>query len=278
MLSPVGAMLMALVLLCGVCESRPWGQETANATVKAELKVARNRIRSNATAKAELKAARNALRFDNNLAALKEFKAREGHTNVPRDTIESGIALGKWVSAVQQAKRSGKMSDERVSSLESAGMAWTSDISSFQQGVKLLSVFSASQGHSDVPKHFVVDGVRLFAWLHQQTRRAREGSLSDAERDALVAAGVDAARLDTRENLRDGVWGEALAALHRFAAREDHSNVPRSHAEPAPMTGGAPVQLGAWLVTQQVQAARGELSDARRSALGEAGVALREAR
>jgi hypothetical protein len=57
-----------------------------------------------------------------NLAALKAFKAREGHCQVHARHIEGGLKLGYWVST--QRRKKSKMNDERIQRLDDAGFVW----------------------------------------------------------------------------------------------------------------------------------------------------------
>jgi len=53
---------------------------------------------------------------------LEAFKAREGHCQVPKGTIEGGINLGSWVRT-QRQKRD-QFTEDRRSRLDALGFVW----------------------------------------------------------------------------------------------------------------------------------------------------------
>jgi hypothetical protein len=55
-------------------------------------------------------------------AALKAFKARQGHCYVPADQVEGTVHLGHWVTV--QRRRRYKMSRERRRRLDKIGFVW----------------------------------------------------------------------------------------------------------------------------------------------------------
>jgi hypothetical protein len=66
-----------------------------------------------------------AARWEQHLAALQQFVAREGHARVPTAHIEEGLRLGSWVVVQRHALRKGKLADDRVRRLESVpGWLW----------------------------------------------------------------------------------------------------------------------------------------------------------
>ena len=60
--------------------------------------------------------------WENAFAALKAFKAREGHCFVPALHIEGDLKLGYWVST--QRRKKNIMSNERKQRLNAIGFVW----------------------------------------------------------------------------------------------------------------------------------------------------------
>ncbi len=60
--------------------------------------------------------------WEQGIAALKAFKAREGHCYVPIKHIEDGLKLGLWVST--QRRRRITMGNERKRRLSKVGFVW----------------------------------------------------------------------------------------------------------------------------------------------------------
>jgi hypothetical protein len=60
--------------------------------------------------------------WEKGFAALKAFKAREGHCHVPASHIEGDLKLGYWVSS--QRRQKNIMSKERKRRLNKIGFVW----------------------------------------------------------------------------------------------------------------------------------------------------------
>ena len=64
-------------------------------------------------------------RWEEMFALLVQYKAREGHCNVPALHQEEIITLGTWVGTQREAKRQGKISSMRRRRLEGLGLQMT---------------------------------------------------------------------------------------------------------------------------------------------------------
>ncbi|MFD9403470.1 helicase associated domain-containing protein [Streptomyces sp. NPDC060011] len=66
-------------------------------------------------------------RWAANLAAARQFHAREGHLRVPRKTVEDvageQIKLGAFIDNTR--RRAGKLSEQRRAELDELGMRWS---------------------------------------------------------------------------------------------------------------------------------------------------------
>jgi hypothetical protein len=60
--------------------------------------------------------------WETGFAALKTFKAREGHCRVYATHIEGGLKLGFWAST--QRRKKSTMSDEHIQRLNDIGFVW----------------------------------------------------------------------------------------------------------------------------------------------------------
>ncbi len=72
--------------------------------------------------------------WDARLMELIEFKRIHGHCNVPA-TWRHNKELGSWVGTQRKYKRTGKLSDERISALTSVGLEWETK-KAFSRGVR----------------------------------------------------------------------------------------------------------------------------------------------
>jgi Helicase associated domain len=57
-------------------------------------------------------------------AALKAFKAREGHGYVPVHHVEGGVHLGHWMTVQRRCRKKKKMDRERRQRLDKIGFVW----------------------------------------------------------------------------------------------------------------------------------------------------------
>ena len=191
--------------------------------------------------------------YEARVKALKEFILKEGHSDVPRDS-----ALGEWLARIRHAGRTGKLPDVKRKDLEKIGATMTPLAGRWEEGYRLLDKFVKRQG-VDIPRRHIEDGVNLWAWLHQQRRDARSGSLAPEKKQKLAKLGVLAAT----------PWDRHIKALDGYVKREGHGTVPRSHVE-------GDVKLGAWLAKQKSRAQNNKLHPDQKKALERLGVRLTE--
>jgi len=57
------------------------------------------------------------------LAALRAFKERYGHCNVPQK-FQDDRALARWLDFIRQARKRGKLSPDRIAALDALGLEW----------------------------------------------------------------------------------------------------------------------------------------------------------
>ena len=186
-----------------------------------------------------------------NYQLLVQFKAREGHTDVPNRHIEDGAALGMWCQTQRKMCKRGTLFEERVVQLDSLGFVWDILETQWQRNFCLLVKFKAREGHTDVPEGHIEDGAALGRWCREQRvlyMHKRE-TLSEER-----AAQLDS--LDFVWNSRETRWQRNYQLLVHFKAREGHADVPYRHIE-----DGAP--LGTWHQEQRKMRKRGTLSEER---------------
>ena len=87
--------------------------------------------------------------WEEGLAVLATFRAREGHCRVPLDQVEGTFKLGQWVG-VQRSRRR-KMLAERKQRLDAIGFVWDVLDSAWEEGFAALATFRAREGHCRVP-------------------------------------------------------------------------------------------------------------------------------
>ena len=196
--------------------------------------------------------------FEDGLARLRVFVAKEGHAGVPDDfTDNSGFPLGTWVGKRRAAYRLGKLSEERLAVLANLpGWNWNQRQADFEDGLAALRSFVAREGHAKVPASFVDStGRRLSTWVQARRRDYWMGNLPPERIAALEA--VYGWTWDSRAT----DYEEGLARLQAFVAKEGHSRVPVG------FTDNTDFRLGVWAFTRRQQYTKGKLPSDKIAAL-----------
>ncbi len=182
-------------------------------------------------------------KFERHIALLEGFIAREGHARVPVPHVEEGVPLGKWVT--QQRSRRNTLAPERLARLEALGFVNRLESLGFVSGALdekferlfvLLERYKSIEGHTRVPRNFVIDGERLGAWV-SNLRELRDSH--SPERIARLE------ELGFVWDFRADDFERKLALLQRYIAREGNALVPRNFSVDG-------VNLGQWVSTMRV--------------------------
>jgi len=178
-------------------------------------------------------------RWDRSFMALQTFVEREGHSLVPQSWVESGLGLGRWVSAQRSRYRRGTLEPERVARLEGVlDWCWDGDEGNWQRNLAAVRRYLVREGHADVPANHVEDDLAIGNWVTCRRAEHRKGRLSSG-------------RVAELEALRGWSWNpiveqrEAhLAALARYVGREGHARVPAKRQVDG-------LELGQWVRIQR---------------------------
>jgi hypothetical protein len=147
----------------------------------------------------------------------------------------------------------------RANRLESLpGWSWLSPLdAAWEEGLSHLERFAARERHTRIPLAHLEDGYRLGQWVSTQREAHRAGRLSADRAGRLEAV----PGWDWRTGFAAD-WDEGYAHLQRFAERERHASVPKSHEEDG-------YQLGQWVQTQRTAHRRNQLPAERSARLEE---------
>jgi hypothetical protein len=189
--------------------------------------------------------------WEDTMALLKQFVAREGHARVSIGHIEDGVQLGKWVHTQRSAYKRERLSVLQVTRLEALpGWSWGPYMDTWEKNFAVLEQFVAREGHARVPVRQVENGFRLRDWVALQRAQYRGGKMS----------GPRVARLEALPGwswaLVEDQWEDKFAMLERFVAREGHARVAFAHVEDG-------VQLGWWVNGLRTAYKRKQLSKER---------------
>jgi hypothetical protein len=123
--------------------------------------------------------------WEDGFAALKAFRASEGHCLVPSEHKEGTFNLGKWVS--KQRTKKGTLSVDRRRQLESLKFIWGPLEFAWEKGFAALKRFKAREKHCRVPRVHEEGSFTLGTWVVNQ--RNRRDRLSAERRRRLDAIG-----------------------------------------------------------------------------------------
>jgi len=124
---------------------------------------------------------------------LRAYIAREGHTNVPQESVtDDGFGLGLWVANRRRDRRNERLSTAKIAELNTLGMAWgSSRDAGYRIGLDHLRAYTATAGHANMSGRFVTDdGFTLGKWVTNRRQDRTIGRLSAARIAELNALGM----------------------------------------------------------------------------------------
>ncbi|MFF4344880.1 Helicase associated domain protein [Kitasatospora sp. NPDC001540] len=238
-------------------------------------------------------------RFEAGLAWARQWAAEHhGSLAAPSRASIGGYAIGTWLVELRaQAEvpvdQPGALSPARRAALEAIDPWWAPSwpITWQRAYAACRAWWLACDGVVDwpgLPVDTSFEGEAIGRWVRAQ--RGGWAGLAEEQRELLLALGIEedpelaaeaAAKAEkaTRPvRARADRFAQHLEALRRFAEREGHVRVPRTHKEPLEVPSGAEdgavetvlLGLGAWLSNQRNR--RAKLSAEQLHLLGRAGV------
>ncbi len=171
--------------------------------------------------------------WENGFAALKNFKAREGHCLVPRSHIEGTFRLGQWVAVQRYLKDSVPL--DRKRRLDAIGFVWNVDDDVWENCFAALKKFKARQGHCLVPALYCEGNLKLGYWVTTQRRNKNE---------MLAGCRTRLTKIGFVWDVAETAWERGFAELKKFKEREGHCLVPKKYCKGS-------YRLGYWVATQR---------------------------
>ena len=193
--------------------------------------------------------------WDDRLAELAAFKAKNGHCGVPLNCPENP-KLGHFINAMRTQRNSGRLSPERIAKLNALGFAWRSPrrIVISEDGISAewqarfdeLLRYKQSHGDCNVPVNWL-ENPQLGHWASQQ-RQYRKGGTLHSERQRRL----DEIGFAWRADRHSEVWSTRFEQLKAYKARFGNCRVPVMWKENA--------RLGVWVRNQRNRFKKGSLS------------------
>lgn len=179
---------------------------------------------------------------------LKQYRTRQGDTNVPRNWPEDP-SLAIWVGVQRQCYQEGELPEQRIAMLQRIGFVWRLvNRGRWEDHFAEAVAFKARYGHCRI-RGTCRRNSRLERWARRMQTRRNCGQLA-ADR----VARLDAIGFDWSSNhvfvLRER-WQERYEQLVDFHRRHGHCNVPCEWAKNKP--------LARWVAKQRTANSRGSL-------------------
>jgi tRNA A-37 threonylcarbamoyl transferase component Bud32 len=196
----------------------------------------------------------HAASWERMFALLEKYAARENTIIVPRDHVEEGETLGRWVKKQRDVYNGvhsgGRLTERQIIKLVALpGWSWDLQDSKWERAFQALRSFVEREHHTTVPQGHVELGVNLYAWVNRQQQHYKIGRLQ-RQGDRL-------ARLEAIPGWKWWLsvadrWERNYAALVKFEKREGHLQPPEGHFEDG-------VSLWGWVRYQRLRYADGKL-------------------
>eukprot|EP00548_Thalassiothrix_antarctica_P010765 CAMPEP_0194161376 /NCGR_PEP_ID=MMETSP0152-20130528/78903_1 /TAXON_ID=1049557 /ORGANISM="Thalassiothrix antarctica, Strain L6-D1" /LENGTH=673 /DNA_ID=CAMNT_0038871155 /DNA_START=132 /DNA_END=2153 /DNA_ORIENTATION=+ len=128
--------------------------------------------------------------WESNYRLLVNFQQREGHSNVPATHIENDMKLGQWLNSQRRQKRKGKIDLGIKKRLDDIGVVWDVLSEQWENNFHLLLRFQLREGHSNVPRSHIEEGIKLGEWLKAQRQQKKKEKINKGHERRLEDVGV----------------------------------------------------------------------------------------
>ena len=183
---------------------------------------------------------------------LKIYVQRTGNSDVPVTWREGDVPLGRWYRRQKELFAAGKLPRERAEHLSALGMRLTT-LDPWEAKFRLAKAYSESHGGSlTVPNDYVVQGVRLSKWLHEQQllgKGGRKKKLSPEQKRKLESIGMTFGIPASGRT-----WEKHYQAVKSYVERTGLTEIPDD------LRDSDRVNLKVWVSRQLAAAKKGLLS------------------
>ncbi|SCG81590.1 DEAD/DEAH box helicase [Micromonospora rifamycinica] len=133
------------------------------------------------------------------LAAVRAYRHREGHLDVPRYHREGKIDIGTFIHNCRGRYRRGELTPHQILALEECGITWRVFDARWQRHLTAFTTYRHREGHLRIPRHHREGDINLGSIAHN-LRNQRQRNLVPPDRiDALDALGFPWARTKNQQ-------------------------------------------------------------------------------
>ena len=207
--------------------------------------------------------------WEDRLEEIKNFKAKNGHCDVPLN-YPANPKLGRFVNSMRTQKSRGVLSEHRIKLLEQTGFKWKAQTNQnedfWETRCKQLLDYKQRNGHGN---DYWNKDPKLARWALLQRQKKRTGTIHPKLEEMLNEVGFDwnfKNNLD-QVNLKD-LWEARYQQLVDYKTRTGHCDVPAKWQENQ--------LLGNWVSRQRQLKRSSMLHPERESMLNNIGFNLRQ--
>ena len=128
--------------------------------------------------------------------ALQQYKSNNGDCDVPQ-SYPPNQKLGNWVGTQRIAKKSGKLSSDKIQKLETNGFSWNPIEDAWNQMFEALQQYKSSNDDCNVPQSYPPNQ-KLGNWVGTQRVAKKNGKLSSDKIQKLNQLGFSWTRKPTK--------------------------------------------------------------------------------
>ncbi|CAB9531239.1 helicase [Seminavis robusta] len=202
--------------------------------------------------------------WDQNIAALLEYKKINGTVNIP-ETSKEYPNLALWIWCLRKQK--GRLVQKQIAQLDSIGFLWTDahvdkNDRQWMAMFEELEEYKAINGHCRVP----VKQGKLGGWVKTQRRLYTMGNFRRDRQELLESIGFEwrlKRFVEVKKPEHETLWNFQYAALCKFKEQHGHTRVPRPYPENK--------ELGWWVNNQRMRSKDGTLRPDRKEKLDKIG-------
>ncbi len=143
---------------------------------------------------------------------LEKYTEKYGKAWVHRSyRTKGGLLLGRWVTRQRGLYERGRLTQNQINMLESAGMIWTrKKEDGFKRWYELLCEYRREHGTCIVPGNYVTKtGEKLGLWVANQRTYHNQGKMSEERKETLEAIGFC-------WDVKKAMWEEGFLHAERY--------------------------------------------------------------
>ena len=128
--------------------------------------------------------------FEEYYELLTDYYQVNGNISVPSSYTVNGIALGRYVVKLRQARKSGNLSKKEIELLDNYGMVWDKNEESFVVGYQYAKKYFEEHGHLLVPATYEFEGYNLGGFIRKQRVNKKKAKLNPERENLLNQIGM----------------------------------------------------------------------------------------